>query len=108
MGVCLGTALFLAAATGEQRRFEAEQSRLIAELKTAVEQVRRLEEFVTFCAWTGRVRWKDQWVSVETFLHERYGLNISHGISEEALKGFLRDLPAGEKMEPGAGENPRQ
>lgn len=93
MGVCIGTALFLAAAMGQQRRFEAEQARLIAELKTAVQQVKRLEEFVTFCAWTGRVRWKDQWVSVETFLHERYKLNISHGISEEALADFLRDMP---------------
>lgn len=93
MGVCIGTALFLAAAMGQQRRFESEQARLIAELKTAVDQVRRLEEFVTFCAWTGRVKWRDHWVSVETFLHERYNLNISHGISEEALKGFLRELP---------------
>jgi integral membrane sensor domain MASE1 len=93
MGVCIGTALFLAAAMGESRRFEAEQARLIAELKSSADQVRRLEEFVTFCAWTGRVRWNDQWVSVETFLHERYNLNISHGISEEALTGFLKDLP---------------
>lgn len=95
MGVCIGTALFLAAAMAQQRRFEAEQARLIAELKAAGDQLRRLEEFVTFCAWTGRVRWKGQWVSVETFLHERYNLNISHGISEEALAGFLRDLPPG-------------
>lgn len=93
MGVCIGTALFLAAAMGEARRFEAEQSRLIAELKTSADQVRRLKEFVTFCAWTGRVRWKNQWVSVEMFLHQRYNLNISHGISEEALTGFLKDLP---------------
>ena len=93
MGVCVGTALFLAAAMGESRRFEAEQARLIAELKTSVEQVRRLEEFVTFCAWTGRVRWHDQWVSVETFLRERYNLNISHGISDDAIADFLKDLP---------------
>ncbi len=93
MGVCIGTALFLAAAMGESRRLESEQTRLIAELKTSADQVRRLQEFVTFCAWTGRVRWQNQWVSVETFLHERYHLNISHGISEEALTGFLKDLP---------------
>jgi len=93
MGVCIGTALFLAAAMGQQRRFEAEQARLIAELKTAVDQVKRLEEFVTFCAWTGRVRWREQWVSVETFLQERYQLSISHGISDEALVEFLREMP---------------
>lgn len=93
MGVCIGTSLFLVGAIGDQRRFEAEQTRLIAELKGKAEQVRRLEEFVTFCAWTGRVRWKDQWVSVEHFLNERYGLMISHGISEEALAKFMQDVP---------------
>ncbi len=101
MGVCIGTALFLAAAMAQQRRFEAEQTRLIGELKAAGDQVRRLQEFVTFCAWTGRVRWKDQWVSVETFLQQRYNLSISHGISEEALAGFLRDLPPGKGPDQG-------
>lgn len=93
MGVTLGTALFLAAAMGQERRFEAEQARLIAELQSTSKQVKRLEEFVTFCAWTGRVRWQDQWVSVEKFLHEKYHLNINHGISEEGLANFLKDLP---------------
>ncbi len=93
MGVCLATALFLASAMGQERRAETEQARLIAELQEAVKQVKRLEEFVTFCAWTGRVRWQDRWVSVETFLQERYGVNISHGISEEAVTALLKDMP---------------
>lgn len=93
MGVCLGTSLFLAAAMAQERRHEAEQARLIAELKASSQQVKRLEEFVTFCAWTGRVRWNDQWISVERFLSERYGVNISHGISEEALANLRKDTP---------------
>lgn len=96
MGVCIGTSLFLVGAIGDQRRFEAEQLRLIRELKAKAEQVRRLEEFVTFCAWTGRVRWKEQWVSVEHFLNERYGVTISHGISEEAVAKFMQDVPSHE------------
>ncbi len=95
MGVCLGTSIFLAAAMAQERRFEAEQSRLIGELKASSQQVKRLEEFVTFCAWTGRVRWQDQWVSVERFLKERYNVNISHGISEEALANLRKDTPPG-------------
>ena len=91
MCVSIGTGLFLAAASANERRFEAEQARLIAKLQSADAQVSRLEEFVTFCAWSGRVRWKDQWVSVETFLSERYNLNISHGISDEAMKRILTD-----------------
>jgi len=93
MGVCLGTSLFLAAAMAQERRHEAEQARLIAELKASTQQVKRLEEFVTFCAWTGRVRWNDHWVSVERFLNERYNVNISHGISEEALSSLLKQMP---------------
>ena len=93
MGVCLGTSLFLAAAMAQERRFEAEQARLIAELKASTQQVKRLEEFVTFCAWTGRVRSGDQWISVERFLKERYNVNISHGISEEALANLRKDAP---------------
>lgn len=104
MGVTLGTALFLSAALAQQKHFEAVQSRLIAELSASANQVKRLEEFVTFCAWSGRVRWKDQWVSVDTFLHECYNVSISHGISEEALTTLLKQLPprpAGETSSPG-------
>jgi MASE1 len=91
MSVSIGTSLFLAAASANERRFEAEQTRLIEELRASAAQVSRLEEFVTFCAWTGRVRWKDEWVSVERFLSERYNLNISHGISDEAMGRILAE-----------------
>lgn len=93
MTVCLGTSIFLAAAMGQEHRFEAEQARLIGELQASATEVKNLKEIVTFCAWTGRVRWKDQWISVEAFLHDRYGLNISHGISTEALTMLRKDLP---------------
>jgi integral membrane sensor domain MASE1 len=100
MSVSIGTGLFLAAASANERRFEAEQARLIAKLQSADTQVSRLEEFVTFCAWSGRVRWKDEWVSVETFLSERYNLNISHGIADESMKRILTDagIPLPERL----------
>jgi integral membrane sensor domain MASE1 len=91
MSVSIGTGLFLAAASANERRFEAEQEDLIKKLQASATQVSRLEEFVTFCAWSGRVRWKDEWVSVETFLSERYNLNISHGISDESMRQILTD-----------------
>ncbi len=43
---------------------------------------------VTMCAWTRRIRWNGSWVSVEQFLHERFGLDVTHGISDEAAKDF--------------------
>ena len=92
MAVTIASALFLAAALGDSRRFEDEQARLITELQAASAEVSRLKELVTFCAWTGRVRWKGEWVSVERFLHERYNVKITHGISEEAKREFLADV----------------
>jgi len=91
MSVCICTGLFLAAAAANERRFEAEQSRLIQKLQASVEKVSRLEDIVTFCAWTGKVRLDDEWVSVERFLNERYNLNISHGISDDAMRRILAD-----------------
>ncbi|HZZ19320.1 MAG TPA: MASE1 domain-containing protein [Opitutaceae bacterium] len=98
MSVCICTGLFLAAAAANERRFEAEQASLIEKLQASVEKVSRLEEIVTFCAWTGKVRLDEEWVSVERFLNERYNLNISHGISDDAMKRILAD--AGLTMPP--------
>ena len=106
MSVTIGTGLFLAAALGNDRRLKADQAALIAKLQASVAQVSRLEEFVTFCAWTGQVRWKDRWVSVETFLGERYNLSVSHGISDEALKRLRAEMQAskpGEAADRGQG-----
>jgi integral membrane sensor domain MASE1 len=91
MSVSIGTGLFLAAAAANERRFEAEQGRLILKLQDSVAKVSRLEEIVTFCAWTGKVRMGEDWVSVERFLSERYNLNISHGISDDAMRQILAD-----------------
>lgn len=101
MGVCTGTAVFLTSAMAQHRKFEDEQARLIEELRQSAAQVRRLEELVTFCAWTSRVRWKDQWVSVEQFLHERFDLNVSHGISEEGIARLRQSMNQEMQAEPG-------
>ena len=92
MGVCIGTAVFLTAAMAQHQKFEDEQARLIEELRKSTDQVRRLEDLVTFCAWTSRVRWKDQWVPIEQFLSERFDLNVSHGISEEAIATLRQSM----------------
>ena len=46
------------------------------------------------------MRWKDQWISVEKFLQDRYNVNISHGISEEALTALLKELPPADGPSP--------
>ena len=43
-------------------------------------------ERVTLCAWTRTVRYEGAWISVETYLEQRYGVVTSHGMSPAAEK----------------------
>lgn len=59
-------------------------------------------ELVRMCAWTKRLYHAGQWVSIEAFLRSRYGLQVTHGMSDEArvrlqqeLLILLGDPPAG-------------
>lgn len=58
-----------------------------SERERRAEQLRReeAERMVAMCAWTRRIRWHGEWVPVDRFLRDRFGLEVTHGISEEAL-----------------------
>jgi CheY-like chemotaxis protein len=43
------------------------------------------------CAWTGRIKVDEQWMSVSDFLSKRLNLTVTHGMSPEAAEKFLRD-----------------
>jgi hypothetical protein len=51
---------------------------------------------LTVCAWTKRVKYEGEWMSIEAFLLRRFGIVVSHGISEEAQKALLEALPVKE------------
>jgi integral membrane sensor domain MASE1 len=89
MSFVAGTSLLVASVMAGDRRREAEQAELIAKLKASDAKVSRLEEIVTVCAWTGQVRWNGEWMRMETFLHERFQLNVTHGISEQGVERLL-------------------
>ena len=63
-------------------RVDALQQRYVEERERREE----LERFVAICAWTGRVRWNGEWVRIERYLHERFGVEVTHTISEEAAE----------------------
>lgn len=48
-------------------------------------------EYVIMCAWTRRLKWNEQWVSVEDYLWERFRMRVSHGISDDAIQ-LMGDL----------------
>jgi hypothetical protein len=66
----------------------------VVESRYAAERQRRSElaRLVAICAWTGRVRWKGEWVRVERFLKERFGVAVTHTISEEAFAAMEREI----------------
>jgi len=46
-------------------------------------QIRKLYSLVTMCAWSKRVHYEDQWIPLEDYVQKRFGVRISHGISQE-------------------------
>lgn len=53
------------------------------------------------CAWTGRIKVDDQWMTISDFLSKRLHLTVTHGMSPEAAKEFLKES----KLEAGLAEN---
>lgn len=70
------------------RRRTAELHARNEELSAASEKIRRLEGVVKMCAWTRRLDLDGRWVPVEEWIQERLGLDITHGISPEALSAM--------------------
>lgn len=59
-------------------------------------------ELVRMCAWTKRFFHNGQWVSIETYLRARHGVQVTHGMSEDALGRLKQEIAA-----VAARENPR-
>lgn len=105
-----GVALFAAAQTmilgaviyGFALRLDAFELRYRAERRRRAE----LERMVAICAWTGRVRWNGEWVRVEQYLHERWGVRVTHTISDEAMQRMEEEIAATERAGAGKGPSP--
>jgi GAF domain-containing protein len=70
----------------------AELERANEELRAALDRVERLEKLVRMCAWTKRLELDGEWLDIEAFLQRRFGLQVTHGISEEALAEQMKEL----------------
>jgi GAF domain-containing protein len=74
------------------RNRTAELQQANEDLRSALDRIQRLEKLVRICAWTNRLELDGEWVGIETYLKRRFGLIVTHGISEEALAEQLRVL----------------
>lgn len=67
----------------------ADLDRANAELRAALERPEQPEPLVRVCAWTRRLELNGEWLDIETYLQRRFGLQVTHGISREALSDQL-------------------
>jgi CHASE3 domain sensor protein len=49
-------------------------------------RLEKLQEFVTVCAWTGRVRFQGQWLRLDEYLKKQFNISVSHSLSQEAAE----------------------
>jgi hypothetical protein len=59
-------------------------------------------EAVRMCSWTKRLFHHGRWMSIEAFLDHRYGLQVTHGMSEDALARLKQEMSAVAERDPGS------
>jgi CHASE3 domain sensor protein len=66
-------------------------------------QIGKLYSLVTMCAWSKRVQYQNQWIPLEEYMRKRFGIRISHGISQEEYDKWAVSETADESLQ---GERP--
>lgn len=59
---------------------------------TVVLRLEHLRQIVTVCAWTGQVQFEGKWISLEDYLQRRFGVSVSHGVSQQAADEMIREM----------------
>ena len=65
-------------------------------------RLEKLQQVVTICAWTGQVKYEGEWVRLDEYLQRRFGLSVSHGLSQAAAEKMIAEIktpnrPGGER-----------
>jgi hypothetical protein len=55
-------------------------------------RLEKLQQVVTICAWTGQVKHEGQWIRLDEYLQRRFGLSVSHGLSQEAAEKMIAEM----------------
>ncbi len=72
---------------------EKEREKTIAELRTALQEVKTLQGLVPICAYCKKIRDDEgYWKQIEEYLQERSDFHFSHGICPECAKKLYPDL----------------
>jgi len=55
-------------------------------------RLEKLQEFVTVCAWTGQVKYRGQWLRLDEYLKNQFGISVSHSLSQDAADKMMREI----------------
>ncbi|HEY5232738.1 MAG TPA: CHASE3 domain-containing protein [Verrucomicrobiae bacterium] len=73
---------------------------------TILIRLEKLRQIVTVCAWTGQVKDDGEWIRLDEYLKRRFGLSISHGLSDEAAEKMKRDIGERNRLKGAPAQNP--
>jgi len=73
---------------------------------TILIRLEKLRQIVTVCAWTGQVKHEGEWIRLDEYLERRFGLSISHGLSDEAAEKMKRDMAERHRLKSAPAQNP--
>ncbi|MFQ3597932.1 MAG: tetratricopeptide repeat protein [Chloroherpetonaceae bacterium] len=79
-------------------KFALDEAKKNAQLAEQSEKIKQLEEMVTICAWSGKIKMGDKWVRVEEFLQKKFGFKVSHGITEAMAEKLRQQYNMGKSL----------
>ncbi len=79
-------------------QFSVKDSEKTAQLSAQNEKIKQLEEMVTICAWSGKIKMGEKWVRVEEFLQKKFGFKVTHGITEEVAEKLRQEYKLGKPL----------
>ncbi len=80
----------------ERKKIEAEQDRLIAELKEAFNRIKTLSGLLPICASCKKIRNdKGYWQQIENYIEERSEAEFTHGVCPDCAKRLYGDILKG-------------
>jgi GAF domain-containing protein len=61
----------------------------LMEALAQAETPKQLDEFITVCAWTKKIKVDDDWLTFDEFLVNKLGLKVTHGMNPEVMQEFF-------------------
>ena len=85
----------------ERMQMEEEKTKLIAELQSALADVKTLSGLLPICSACKRIRDdRGYWNQIEAYIHERSDAEFTHSICPECAKRLYPNLDTGDNYEP--------